>query len=227
TPSTVTITSQNQPPVANAGPPQTVYEEATVQLNGTGSYDPAGLPITYLWSFSSLPSGSKATLTGATTPMPTFVADKVGTYIVQLIVNNGVFSSTPSTVTITTLNSPPVANAGPNQTVTVQSTVQLNGSGSTDVDGDPLTYSWSFVSLPAGSKAALSNPSIVNPTFVAGVVGSYVVQLIVNDGFSNSTPSTVTISTIDSPPVANRPQSEHYGYWDRATERQRLHGCRR
>src|SRR5580700_1404562 len=203
TPSTVTITSQNLPPVANAGPPQTVYEEATVQLNGTGSYDPAGLPITYLWSFSSVPSGSAATLTGPTTPMPTFVADKVGTYIVQLIVNNGVFSSTPSTVTITTLNSPPVANAGPNQTVTVQSTVQLNGSGSTDVDGDPLTYSWSFVSVPTGSKAALSNPSIVNPTFVADLVGNYVVQLIVNDGFSNSTPSTVTISTIDSAPVAN------------------------
>jgi RHS repeat-associated protein len=203
TPSTVTITSQNLPPVANAGPPQTVYEEATVQLNGTGSYDPAGLPITYLWSFSSVPSGSSATLTGPTTPTPTFVADRTGTYIVQLVVNNGVFSSTPSTVTITTLNSPPVANAGPNQTVTVQSAVQLNGSGSTDVDGDPLTYSWSFVSVPAGSKAALSNPGIVNPTFTADVVGNYVVQLIVNDGFSNSTPATVTISTIDSAPVAN------------------------
>jgi PKD repeat protein len=203
TPSTVVITSQNLPPVANAGPPQTVYEEATVQLNGTGSYDPAGLPITYLWSFSSIPSGSNAVLTGPTTPMPTFVADKTGTYIVQLVVNNGVFSSAPSTVTITTLNSPPVANAGPNQTATIHSTVQLNGSGSTDSDGDPLTYLWSFVSVPSGSHATLSNPNIVNPTFVADVIGSYVVQLIVNDGYSNSSPSTVTISTIDSPPVAN------------------------
>jgi len=203
TPSTVTITSQNLPPVANAGPPQTVYQGQTVQLNGTGSYDPAGLPITYQWSFVSLPSGSSATLSGATTPLPTFLADKTGTYVVQLIVNNGVFSSSPSTVTITTENSPPVANAGPNQSVNVHSTVQLNGSGSTDVNGDPLTYAWSFVSIPGTSKAVLTNPTSVNPTFVADVSGNYVVQLIVNDGYANSAPATVTISTIYTPPVAN------------------------
>jgi RHS repeat-associated protein len=203
TPSTVTITSQNQPPVANAGPPQTVYQGQTVQLNGTGSYDPAGLPITYQWSFVSRPSGSSATLSGATTPLPTFLADKTGNYVVQLIVNNGAFSSSPSTVTITTENSPPVANAGPNQSVNVQSTVQLNGSGSTDVNGDPLTYAWSFVSIPGKSKAVLTNPNSVNPTFVADVSGSYVVQLIVNDGYANSAPATVTISTIYTPPVAN------------------------
>jgi RHS repeat-associated protein len=202
-PSTVTITSQHLPPVANAGPPQTVYQGQTVQLNGAGSYDPAGLPITYQWSFVSLPSGSSATLSGATTPLPTFLADKTGNYVVQLIVNNGVFSSTPSTVTITTENSPPVANAGPNQTVNVQSTVQLNGSGSTDVNGDPLTYAWSFVSIPGTSKAVLTNPNSVNPTFVADVSGNYVVQLIVNDGYANSAPATVTISTIYTPPVAN------------------------
>jgi len=203
TPSTVTITSQNQPPVANAGPPQTVYQGQTVQLNGTGSYDPAGLPITYQWSFVSLPSGSGATLSGATTPLPTFLADKTGNYVVQLIVNNGVFSSSPSTVTITTQNSPPVANAGPNQSVNVQSTVQLSGSGSTDINGDPLTYTWSFVSIPSKSKAVLTNPNSVNPTFIVDVSGNYVVQLIVNDGYANSVPATVTISTIYTPPVAN------------------------
>lgn len=44
-------------------------------------------------------------------------------------------------------------------------------------------------------------PQTVYLVFVADVVGNYVVQLIVNDGFSNRTPSTVTISTIDSPPA--------------------------
>jgi RHS repeat-associated protein len=202
-PSTVVVTSQNLPPVANAGPPQTEYEDATVQLNGTGSNDPAGLSITYQWSFVSVPSGSNATLSDATTPMPTFVADKPGSFVIQLVVNNGVFSSTPSSVTISTLKSPPVANAGPNQSVSVHSTVQLDGSGSTDVDGSPLTYSWSLVSLPSGSNAVLSDQKIINPTFVADVRGNYIVQLIVNNGFSNSTPSIVTVSTINSLPVAN------------------------
>jgi len=201
-PSTVVITSQNLPPVANAGPPQTVFVGSTVQLDGTGSYDPAGLPLTYAWSFSSVPSGSSAALSNATSARPTFVVDKPGTYTVQLVVSNGVLTSTPSTVPISTKNSPPVANAGPNQTVKVHTTVQLDGSGSTDVDGDPLTYSWTLTP-PAGSNAALSNTKIVNPTFVVDVKGTYVAQLIVNDGYVNSNPSSVTISTQNSPPVAN------------------------
>ena len=39
-----------------------------------------------------------AVLSGATTPQPTFVVDKPGSYNVQLVVNNGIFSSSPSTV---------------------------------------------------------------------------------------------------------------------------------
>ena len=101
----------------------------------------------------------------------------------------------------TTVNSPPVADAGPDQMVTTGSTVQLNGAGATDVDGNPLTYLWSFVGRPAGSAAGLSNALVVNPTFVADKPGAYVVQLIVNDGLVNSAPDTVSVSTVNSPPV--------------------------
>jgi RHS repeat-associated protein len=193
----------NHAPVANAGANQTVFIDTTVQLNGTGSYDPDGLRITYSWSFVSIPTGSSATLSGASTPTPTFYVDKMGNYTVQLIVSDGELSSAPSQVVVSTKNSPPVANAGPNQTVTTRTTVQLNGSGSSDVDGDPLTYRWVITSAPQGSTATLSNPNIVNPTFVTNEKGTYVVQLIVNDGTVDSAPSQVTISDVNSPPVAN------------------------
>src|SRR5262249_36641607 len=89
---------------------------------------------------------------------------------------------------------PPVADPGPNQNVATGLTVNLDGSGSFDADHDPLTYSWSFTSRPAGSNAQLSSASSESPTFLADVSGTYVLQLIANDGISSSTPVTVTIT---------------------------------
>jgi len=83
-------------------------------------------------------------------------------------------------------NPPPVANAGPDQTAAVGALVTLNGAGSSDVDGQPLTYAWSFVQRPAGSSAALNNPTAVNPNFTLDVAGTYRLQLLVNDGIVNS-----------------------------------------
>src|SRR5205823_2955371 len=110
--------------------------------------------------------------------------------------------SLPDTVTISTENSRPVANAGPDQTVNVGAVVQLDGSGSFDADGDALTFKWSFTSRPLGSTAVLSNPNITNPTFVADVPGNYVAQLIVNDGFLDSLPDTVVITAGTEPVIA-------------------------
>src|SRR5947209_1179571 len=121
-------------PVANAGPNQTAPVGSTVTLNGSGSTNPSGIgTLTYSWAFTSRPPGSTAVLQNPTSVMPTFVLDAPGNYVVMLTVSNGSGSSTAS-VTISTVNTPPVANAGPNQTVAVGSTVILNGSGSSDVD---------------------------------------------------------------------------------------------
>jgi RHS repeat-associated protein len=200
--STSSVCATNHPPVANAGPAQTVFVGTTVNLNGTGSTDADGDPLTYRWSLTGVPTGSTAVLSGATTDKPSFTVDLRGNYTVQLIVNDGKVDSQPSTVVISTKNSPPVANAGPNQTITTGVTVQLDGSASSDVDGDPLTYLWSFVSVPTGSTAALSNTAIVNPTFVADKKGTYVVQLVVGDEEDYSA-AQVTISDVNSAPIAN------------------------
>ncbi|MCD4811316.1 putative Ig domain-containing protein [bacterium] len=202
-PDTVTISTENRRPIANAGPDQTVFVTQTVTLDGSSSSDVDGDPLTYQWSFTSIPSGSAATLSDPAAVNPAFIVDMPGTYTAQLIVNDGLVNSDPDTVTITTENSPPVANAGPDQTVLVTETVQLDGSSSSDVDGDPLTYQWSFTSIPAGSTATLSDPTIVNPTFVIDLPGAYTVQLIVDDGTVDSDPDSVVISTGNSRPMAN------------------------
>jgi hypothetical protein len=155
--------SGNLPPVANAGAGQTVPVGSTVTLNGGLSYDPDGNnPLTYAWSFTSLPPGSAAVLVNPTSVSPSFVADTKGTYVVQLVVTDSLgASSNPVTVSINTTNSPPVADAGPDQSVTlIGATVNLNaltaGRASYDLDGDPLTFRWDFLSKPAASHAALS-----------------------------------------------------------------------
>lgn len=94
----VTVDNENDPPVADAGPDQSVNTGSTVLLDGTGSYDPDGDPITYSWVFVSKPVDSAATLSGADTATPSFVADLDGTYEVELTVSDGELSSTDSVV---------------------------------------------------------------------------------------------------------------------------------
>jgi hypothetical protein len=94
-------------------------------------------------------------------------------------------------------NTSPIANAGLDQQVPTGSLVTLDGSGSSDADGDQLTFNWSFISRPGGSTAELSDASAMKPTFVADVVGEYVLDLIVKDGKEDSTADTVTITSGD------------------------------
>ena len=91
----------------------------------------------------------------------------------------------------------PVADAGPDQMVTVGTEVTLDGSGSTASGGATLQYQWSFQAVPATSAVgdgSLHTPDVVNPTFTPDVVGDYVLSLAVYDGAAWSSPDTVTIS---------------------------------
>ncbi len=87
-----------------------------------------------------------------------------------------------------------VANAGPDQKVFLKSgtltTVQLNGGLSRGATAD-LDFQWSFVSLPDGSTAALSDPAVADPTFQPDRFGIYVLSLTVNDGITASQPDNV------------------------------------
>lgn len=194
----VTANAINSVPVAAIGPDQSVLTGAVVKLDGRFSSDANRDPLTYKWAMLSKPLGSNAALSSTGGAQPTFTADVTGTYVVSLVVSDGQASSevVATTVLASVYNAPPVADAGPAQTVKLGAVVTLNGTGSTDVNQDVLTYSWAPVYAPVLSRATLSSRTVPMPTLTPDVAGLYVFSLVVNDGRSDSALSTVTVTVV-------------------------------
>jgi hypothetical protein len=200
-PDQVVISTTNSVPITEAGPDQAItFIGTTVHLDGSQSYDHDGDLITYEWTFASRPPGSNATLFNANTATPTFLADVYGTYLVRLIVRDP-WTESGDTMTVSFANVQPVANAGTSQSARVGETVTLNGSGSSDANGDPLTFRWAITSFPNGSVATIADPTAMITTFVPDLAGTYVIQLVVNDGLLDSAPSTTQVQVVANPTV--------------------------
>ena len=189
-------------PTANAGPDATVNESSPVILDGSGSSDPNLDPITFAWTQVS---GTAVTLIGDTTVSPTFTSPsvvEVETLEFSLIVNDGTDSSPADNVIITVsnnVNEAPTANAGPDATVNESSPVILDGSGSSDPNGDTLTFLWT---APAGislSSTTAESPTFTTPSVTTDTVLTF--SLIVNDGTDSSPADNViiTVSNNDAP----------------------------
>lgn len=105
-----------------------------------------------------------------------------------------------------TSNEVPIAKAGEDRTARVGDTIEVDGSTSVDADGDTLTYSWSLVA-PGSSAATLTNDNYVTTTFQPDVPGEYRVSLVVSDGLDESEPDVVIVTVGgdgggNMPPVA-------------------------
>jgi uncharacterized repeat protein (TIGR03803 family) len=94
-------------------------------------------------------------------------------------------------------NAAPMAQAGPDQTVNAGSLVTLNGSGSSDPDHEPspLTYQWTQT---GGPSVALKGPTTAQPSFTPLEPGTYVLNLVVNDGEDSSAADSVTVTVNDA-----------------------------
>jgi probable HAF family extracellular repeat protein len=107
------------------------------------------------------------------------------------IVGEGLFNGSFEwyVMDVSTSNHPPVANAGSDQTVECPAQVTLDGSGSTDPDGDALTYQWS------------EGGSVLNTTvsFTASFgLGTHLISLVVTDPCGASNTNSVTINVVDT-----------------------------
>lgn len=89
--------------VFNGGPSTTVRVRETVWLDGRPSRAANGNPLSFSWTLTSAPPGSKATISDDKTALPGIKIDFVGTYKVSLVVSDGKTVSNPSNVTITAI----------------------------------------------------------------------------------------------------------------------------
>ena len=154
-----------------------------MQLRGSDSIDADADPLAYSWALLTVPEGSAAALSDVSVADPSFVADLPGTYVAQLIVNDGRADSPPDTAAITVhhVNRRPAARwRGSVREHRCHRAVERTES--LDPDGDSLTFAWVMTSAPADSTAALSNPASAAPQFVPDQPGNYVLALTVSDG---------------------------------------------
>jgi hypothetical protein len=204
-----TIPTSTNKPYAAAGSDQTVAAGSSVVLDGSGSYDLKRGELNYSWKFGQIPPTANSTLDNtslkalnAKNSIVQFTPDVAGTYNVILTVNNGKDSDTDNAIiTVSSSgskNAAPIASAGANQTATVGTTVILDGTGSSDPDGDRLTYSWAFATSPPVTGSSLTNSSFVAKTsdksiveFTPDTTGNFVVELTVSDGARSDTDSLV------------------------------------
>jgi hypothetical protein len=101
----------------------------------------------------------------------------------------------------TLLNSPPTANAGPDQSVSMNTAVTLTGSASTDIDGIIASYTWSQIS---GTSVALSSANTAQPTFTSpGTAGALTFQVIVTDNNGATGSDTVIITVLPAIVLTN------------------------
>lgn len=212
----ITVENINEQPVADAGDDTLYYENVQVQLDGSGSFDPDGDTLSYLWI-----APDSISLTNVSIESPAFVAPSLSTnslvlldFVLQVFdnIDGSRIASEPDTVTITikNINTPPIANAGNPQTVNEGVTVTLDGSMSYDPDLDSLEYHWY-----SPDSITLSDSLIVDPSFIAPdiptnspLIFEFILQvddLGENFGRVMSEPDTVciTIENINQPPVAD------------------------
>ena len=211
----VTVANVNNIPVADAGDNQSIAEGVAAALDGTNSYDGDSDTLSYAWVQVS---GPAVTLAGDTTANPTFTAPVAGsggasgvvaTLVFKLFVSDG-YEATPSedtvSVDITNINNEPVADAGTNWTMNENSAVMLNAGGSSDPDGDALSYSWTQV---GGPVVVLTGGTTATPNLTTPFVGAggtvLTFQVAVSDLYGGYASDTVVVNVqnANDPPLVS------------------------
>jgi len=182
----------NESPVAVAGDDLIIAPNETVSLDGSRSFDPDGDIVLYQWNYSDrdAPDTSASVFRSFSSP---------GIYSATLTVvdNTGLENSSAQDALFIRVNNEPEANAG-EDIYTDRLRIVLDGSGSSDADGDPLSYVWDF-----GDGTPTERGEKVCHTYSQG--GDYPVILTIDDGtgVANAQSTSSIRVKINEPPIAD------------------------
>lgn len=186
-------------PVAEAGPDQVVSDGTLVAFDGSGSTDNVGI-VSYVWSFFDV---TPVELYG---DKPSYTFSGLGSYLVTLNVSDAAGNWAIDTMTVDVIaDTPPVADAGPDQTVDEDTPVTFDGSNSTD-DKGINNYTWEIIELSEFMYEA-------NPTYTFSEPGIYHVWLVVNDTinqFSDPDEMVVTVNDVTPPDAVAAVDPDQY-----------------
>ncbi|ORU92405.1 MAG: hypothetical protein A6F72_04890 [Cycloclasticus sp. symbiont of Poecilosclerida sp. N] len=229
----ITVTADNDPPIANAGPDQRVSGGTVVTLDGSESSDPEKRSIVHAWSLIEPDPQTGLGLEISTAlrknfAKPTFTAPVLAgdattpvTLVFSLVVTERIGTNTLSSeadqvsiIVGAPSSAPPIAYAGRDRTEGDGTVVTLDGSGSRDPEGQAnLTYKWTQVNTP---KLTLRRAKSVNPNFTAPELSAdirLVFRLIVNDGVRDSVADevTITVRAENDRPIADAGEDRSVG----------------
>ncbi|MCX5852538.1 MAG: PKD domain-containing protein, partial [Deltaproteobacteria bacterium] len=210
----VNVSKVNVPPVADAGPNQTVDEEVVVTLNGSGSTDPDGTIASWQWTQTG---GPAVTLSDSSAMSPTFTSPTVGVEGEALtfeltVTDDGELQDTDTCiVNVSYVNLPPIANAGPDQTVDQEVEVTIDGSASHDDDGTIVSYHWEQT---GGPSVFLSDPASVTPVFTTPLyeeganILTFILTVTDDGGLLGEDTCTITVihNNPPEPPLLTGPE---------------------
>lgn len=182
------------PPITVSSVPMsgTVNTKTILNASATGGQG----VLTYAWVIKTAPTGSNATLVNANTLNAELTPDKPGTYVIGLTVMdaNSQKETTELTLTVSLPGKPPVISVVSSLTVETGQQTSIDGSKSSDPDGDKLTYAWTIKTKPTGSTAVLTNAQTAITGFTADIAGTYSLSLTISDGIWPAVSQEVSVT---------------------------------
>jgi len=208
--------SNNRPPVADAGSDQTITPPTNnVFLNGGASRDPDNNIFSYAWAEISGPSSANIVNNNLVLSQVTGLVQGVYQFELRVTDTGGLSANDTVSITINPPLSglPPVAVAGMDKIITLPTnSTLLNGNGSFDPNNGPLTFNWSKISGP--QSGIISNSSATQTQVTSLTEGIYQFRVTVTDTGNLSASDTVKITVrAPTPPTEMIFRELIWNYW--------------